>query len=246
MRTVDVSTFATKAGQLNKVPIVDAMVSYDCKRTNQVYLLVARNVLYVESMEINLIPPFILREKGLEVREVPKTQCKEPTVDDHTIQETESGLFIPLSLDGTFSTFDTRKPTDVDIVNGTIVVITPEGSSWNPYCDSYADNEDSMTNAVGDLLPSEYIHREIISDEDHPCIDTVLGVESIDRYDDVAIISAMREMEEKSPPLDCFDAAIRAASKDAVTLNGIDKEYVYDAYSTRSSRRVTNFNQCSP
>ena len=88
MRTVDVSTFAAEAGQLNKVPIVDAMVAYDCKRTNRVYLLVARNVLYVESMEINLIPPFILREKGLEVREVPKTQYKEPTVDDHTIQET--------------------------------------------------------------------------------------------------------------------------------------------------------------
>ena len=44
MRTVDVSTFAAEAGQLNKVPIIDAMVAYDYKRTNQVYLLVAWNV----------------------------------------------------------------------------------------------------------------------------------------------------------------------------------------------------------
>ena len=142
MKTVNVSNFAAEAGQLNKVPIVDAMVAYDCKRTNQVFLLVARNVLYVESMEINLIPPFILREKGLKVRDVPKTQCEEPTVDDHMIQDTESGIFIPLSLYGTFSTFNTRKPTQDDILNGTVVVITPEGSSWNPYCDSYAENED--------------------------------------------------------------------------------------------------------
>ena len=88
MRTVDVSTFAAEAGQLNKVPTIDAMVAYDCKRTNQVFLLVARNVLYVESMDINLIPLFILREKGLKMRDVPKTQCEEPTVDDHTIQDT--------------------------------------------------------------------------------------------------------------------------------------------------------------
>ena len=90
----------------------------------------------------------------------------EPTADDHTIQDTESGLFIPLSLDGTFSTFNTRKHTDDDILNGIVVVITPEGSSWNPYCDSYDENKDSMTNAVGDLLPSKYIHRELIMDED--------------------------------------------------------------------------------
>ena len=86
-----------------------------------------------------------------------------------------------------------------------------------------------MTNAVDDLLPNEYIHRELISDEDHPSIDAVLGLESIDRHDDVAIISAMRVMEEESPPLDCFDAAISAVSMNTVALNGMNKEYVYDS-----------------
>ena len=130
-------------------------------------------------MENNLIPPFILRDKGLKVRDTPKIQCKEPTVDDHTIQDADTGLFIPLSLDGTFSIFNTREPTQDDILNGTVVIITPEGS-WNPYCESYADNESAMTNAVGDLLPSEYIHRELIIIEDYPSIDAVLGLDSID------------------------------------------------------------------
>ena len=132
MKMVDVSTLAAEAGQLNKVPIIDAMVAYDCKRTHQVFLLVAWNVLYVKSMEINLILQFILRDKGLKVRDVPKIQCDEPTVDDHTIQDTETGLFIPLSLDETFPTFNTREPTQDDLLNGTVVVITPEGLSWNP------------------------------------------------------------------------------------------------------------------
>ena len=58
-------------------------------------------------------------------------------------------------------------------------MITQEGSSWNPYCESYADNEDAMTNAVGDLLPSEYIHCELIKEEDYPSISAVFGLEGI-------------------------------------------------------------------
>ena len=61
-RTVQVATFSDSAGGLNNVPIVDAMIAYDCRRTNQVYLLVLRNALYIEDMDDNLIPPFILRD----------------------------------------------------------------------------------------------------------------------------------------------------------------------------------------
>ena len=70
-------------------------------------------------------------------------------------------------------------------------------------------------------------------DDDHPSIDAVLGLESIDRQDDIAIVSAMRVMEEESPPLDCFDAAVSAVSINAVKLNGIDNEYVYDSMPTQ-------------
>ena len=45
--SVNVGAFTEAARGLNQVPIVDAMLAYDCKRTNQVYLLVLRNVLYI-------------------------------------------------------------------------------------------------------------------------------------------------------------------------------------------------------
>ena len=70
--TVDVGTFSESAGGLNQVPIVDVMLAYDCVRTNQTYILVLRNVLYIESMGDNLIPPCILREAGLIVNEKAK------------------------------------------------------------------------------------------------------------------------------------------------------------------------------
>ena len=37
---VNIGAFSESAGGLNNVPIVDAMIAYDCERTNQVYLLV--------------------------------------------------------------------------------------------------------------------------------------------------------------------------------------------------------------
>ena len=64
-RSVDVNAFAEEARGIMKVPIADIMVAYDCKRTHRVFLLIARNALYVESMENNLVHPFILREAGL-------------------------------------------------------------------------------------------------------------------------------------------------------------------------------------
>ena len=86
-RTVNVGAFADFAGGLSNVSIVNAMIAYDCERTNQVYLLVLRNALYIEDMDNNLIPPFILRDAGLTVNDKAKIHY-EPgiaTEEDHTI-----------------------------------------------------------------------------------------------------------------------------------------------------------------
>jgi hypothetical protein len=81
---IDVNAFADAVGGLAQVPIVDAAITYDCHYTHKSWLLIVRNVLYVESMDTNLIPPFILREAGLIVNDKPKIHCDNPTVDDHT------------------------------------------------------------------------------------------------------------------------------------------------------------------
>ena len=108
------------------------MLAYDCKRTNQVYLLVLRNVLYIESMEDNIIPPFILTEAGLIVNERAKIHCKPSTAteEDLTIQERGTGVFITMSLRSIFSYFPTRKQDEEDIEDGVVVVMTPEEAIW--------------------------------------------------------------------------------------------------------------------
>ena len=108
-KVIDVATFAEAAGSLSKVPIVDAAVAYDCPRTHQTYILIVRNALYVESMEENLVPPFILREAGLIVNECPKQHrpVGDATEEDHAIIDPASGLLIPMDIRSTFSYFVT-------------------------------------------------------------------------------------------------------------------------------------------
>ena len=54
---------------MTKVPIVDSVVTYDFPYSREVILLVARNALFVVSMEHNLVSSFIMREAGLQVNE---------------------------------------------------------------------------------------------------------------------------------------------------------------------------------
>ena len=127
-KTINVGTFSPSAGSLSVVPIVNAVIAYDCRRTNQTYLLVLWNVLYVEEMEENLISPFILREAGLIVNECAKQHWPfgEATDDDHTIICKEPYMKITMGIRSTFSYFETRKPTNTDLKDGIAVVITPE------------------------------------------------------------------------------------------------------------------------
>ena len=109
-KTVDVSPFTPDYKPIT-VPLVDATIKYDNPYNGKSCILVLHNALYVPSMDNNLIPPFMLREMGVAVNDVPKVHKEDPTVDDHTITFLETGFRIPLSLWGIFSYFPTSKPT---------------------------------------------------------------------------------------------------------------------------------------
>lgn len=80
-KTAEVSPFTPDYKSM-EIPIVDAAVLYECPYNGEMYILVIRNALYVPAMRHNLLPPFILREHGVQVSEVPKIQTKDPTTED--------------------------------------------------------------------------------------------------------------------------------------------------------------------
>ena len=59
-RYTDVNEFSSYVGTLSRLPIVDAAIAYDCPFSGRTILMVARNTLYVEIMDHDLVPPFIL------------------------------------------------------------------------------------------------------------------------------------------------------------------------------------------
>ena len=65
--TMKVNAFASEVGSLSNIPVVDAVVVFDCPYTRESYFMLMYNCLYIPSMECHLIPPFILREAGLYV-----------------------------------------------------------------------------------------------------------------------------------------------------------------------------------
>ena len=162
-KKVDVSPFAPDYQPL-MVPLVDAMVRYGNPYNGTSYILVLWNALYVLSMDNNLIPPFMLREIGVTVNDVPKIHKEEPTVDDHAITFVETGFWIPLSLWGIFSYFSTSKPTHDDLLNqNEVYILSP--ATWNPHSDAYSTNEESMLDWEGNIQQKRDCQYWIVLDD---------------------------------------------------------------------------------
>ena len=162
-RTCDVQPFDPQLGTSKSVPIVDGAISYDCPRTNETYVLVFKNALYVPSMSHNLIPPFILREAGIEVNEVAKIHLKAPTSTDHAIVIPTADVIIPLQLHGIFSFFHSRQPTIDEVNHSPSLLLTPDLPQWNPYSQHFSSNEESLTDHLGDVIDSQVRKRHCSS-----------------------------------------------------------------------------------
>lgn len=180
-----VNPFTETLGSIKNVPIVDAAILYECPYTQESFVLLCRNALYLPNMHDNLIPPFILRESGALVNDTPKIHCADPTSDDHCISFSDSTLRIPLRLNGTFSYFHTRKPTEEDLQTCDKIFITPDRQHWNPYCTSYEKNERSMINYEGEITtPNRREHHLVDHDREEAHIAAVSSVTYEEQIDD--------------------------------------------------------------
>ena len=115
---------------------MDAVIAYDFQTSGETYLLVVRNSLCVPTMEINLIPPIIMREAGLVLNDTPKIHCDDPSIKNHSLFDVETGLRILFTLNGTFLMFASRSLTEDEIENSgdyPTIFLTPDSCMWDPY-----------------------------------------------------------------------------------------------------------------
>ena len=134
-RTVDVNAF-TPEHVMIKAPLIDAALQYDSPYDWKSYILVIRNGIHTPSMMNNLIPLLLIREAGVAVNDKPKIHTEDLTVNDHVLIFKETGFWIPLSIHGIFSFFQTTKPTVKKLQAGhNVYILTPERR--NPHTDAY-------------------------------------------------------------------------------------------------------------
>ena len=120
------------------VPIVDATIRYDCPCSGETYLVVVRNALSVPAMDHNLIPSFAMIKALVDMKCVPKIQCRNPEKDDHSVYFKDENLRMHLRLHVVFSYFPSSKPSNKLLNYCTKIVLrTPDGP-WNLNSDAHS------------------------------------------------------------------------------------------------------------
>ena len=227
-KTCEVSPYSPDYPPMN-VPLVDAAVKHESPFDGFECILVIRNALYVPSMKYNLIPPFMVREAGVKLKETPKIQVDDPSEEDHAIFFPETGLRIPLSLWGTFSYFPSTKPTKDELDNSdNVYLLTP--SQWNPHTDAYARNEESMLNWEGNMKPVKEREFRVVLDE-IPEDDPMVSALWVCPTEGVAIDSLL---SDGLKPDECDDG-LSLSLDEAITSRAMDGDFMMSIGSTVSS-----------
>ena len=191
--TVDVAPFTPDYKPIS-VELVEAALKYECPYSGKVKILIIRRGLHVPSMTHNLSPPFMLREAGIHINEVPKIHLTSPTEEYHAITFQETNFRIPLALHGTFSYFPTSKPSIQELEEPEdVYVLTP--TTWNPHSAAYVINEDSMLDWEGNMK-HEKDHEKRVVLEDIPSDDTMISSLALCEKEQMAVSSYFVDQDE--------------------------------------------------
>jgi len=144
---------------------VTAAVIYDCEFTGTSHVLVIRNALYIKDMEVNLIPPMMMRLAGIKVYECPKLLSDQPSINDHCAYFPDHVIRISFLLEGIVSYIPTRKPSDKELrkAEGEYLLLTPNTQDWDPHTTVYRDQEYLMTDYNGHVKSNKSLKKTIIS-----------------------------------------------------------------------------------
>ena len=182
-RKVQVSGFTSELGKPISVPVVHAAVAYDCEYTGKTHILVIHNALYLRTMNVNLIPPFMMHLAGLEVNECPKFLSKVPSESQHSVYFPQADLRLPFQLEGIVSYLPSRVPTEEELStnSGEYLMLTPSSEDWNPHSVTFKEQEFSMLDYKGEIKTksNSRADRVWISAVNQSCVSSLDTAESL-------------------------------------------------------------------
>ena len=126
-RTVDVYSYDTSAAPIQDVPIVTGITAWDCPSTGTTYLLVFNEALYYgNKLNHTLINPNQIQHNGIDYWDNPYDHRRGLCID------IDRGPAIPLALDGTKVSFQSRAPTQYELDTCEYVEMT-SSVPWDPH-----------------------------------------------------------------------------------------------------------------
>ena len=146
-RHVDISGYDPNNIGMTNVNIVSATIAYNHLITNQTYILIIHQALYIPGIGDNLLCPFQLRMNDVKVNECPRLFTDNPTMDTHSIVigVGNTKISLPLMLKGVTSVLRTRKPTLNEIKLCQHVILTAKSPQWNPHCLAFSEQEKRLS-----------------------------------------------------------------------------------------------------
>jgi Reverse transcriptase (RNA-dependent DNA polymerase) len=148
-----VSGFTSELGTIT-TPIASVAVAYDDLHTNTTYILIFHQVLYVESLETNLLSPFQIRQnENIVLNTTPlssliQTQnLRDIDPAAHSLNILTPAVHIPFKLRGIMSYFVTRYPEQEEIDNPQQfphIEMTLEHPQWDPNAPDLERIEDAL------------------------------------------------------------------------------------------------------
>ena len=149
--TVNVNPLSDEFGMMSEVPLVHAVVAYNCPLTGQTYILIINNALYIAEMEQHLLPPIMMKLNRILLDEFLKFLCPNLTVETDSIFFSDKSIRLPLELHVTTSYPPTRRPNGIQEVNEHMnIALTTEHPEWNPNSTIFSQQENAMTNWKGE------------------------------------------------------------------------------------------------
>ena len=144
---------------------------------------------------------------------------------------------MPLQLNGIFSYFHYRLPTNDEILHSDKAFITPDSNSWNPYSNHFSENEESMLDWQGNMMDVRYRKKaKLIDDED-------------DDYEITAVNADVYEMTASQVTETCgFNATVNAELASAAQTDVDDLAIMLGEKATisKAAMAIGSVTQSSP
>ena len=109
--TAKVRPFTPDFESTHQFPIVDDAITCDDENTGHECMITVTYSLSVPAMDRHLIPPFAIRESGIDMSIVAKFQIEVSSIEGHSVCFREENLRKPLKFYGVFSCFPSMKPS---------------------------------------------------------------------------------------------------------------------------------------